>query len=164
MTFDLPQSELTLIAELDRATAMLARIRGFLAQFPLDSVEDYERAAALPSFRALRRDEQSYQALWLRLHARLLQLHKHDHHQVQSDLRRIESERSLALRTFDLDLRAHAQEVRERRGLETPPPPEPIRQVTGSSPGRNEPCPCGSGQKYKRCCGNPLAATLPSAA
>ena len=20
-------------------------------------------------------------------------------------------------------------------------------------PGRNEPCPCGSGQKYKRCCG-----------
>jgi hypothetical protein len=22
--------------------------------------------------------------------------------------------------------------------------------------GRNQPCPCGSGQKYKRCCGNPL--------
>jgi hypothetical protein len=22
--------------------------------------------------------------------------------------------------------------------------------------GRNQPCPCGSGKKYKRCCGNPL--------
>ena len=25
-------------------------------------------------------------------------------------------------------------------------------------PGRNDPCPCGSGRKYKRCCGNPLEA------
>jgi uncharacterized protein len=25
--------------------------------------------------------------------------------------------------------------------------------------GRNEPCPCGSGKKFKRCCGNPSAAT-----
>jgi len=24
----------------------------------------------------------------------------------------------------------------------------------GREPGRNEPCPCGSGRKYKRCCGN----------
>lgn len=31
------------------------------------------------------------------------------------------------------------------------PPRVPIR-VT-APPGRNEPCPCGSGQKYKRCCG-----------
>ena len=23
--------------------------------------------------------------------------------------------------------------------------------------GRNEPCPCGSGKKFKRCCGGPLA-------
>ena len=22
------------------------------------------------------------------------------------------------------------------------------------SPGRNEPCPCGSGRKFKHCCGN----------
>jgi len=33
-----------------------------------------------------------------------------------------------------------------------PPPPEPIR---GSSKvGRNAPCPCGSGLKYKKCCGS----------
>lgn len=32
-----------------------------------------------------------------------------------------------------------------------PPPVEPIR--SGEKPGRNEPCPCGSGKKYKQCCG-----------
>jgi len=36
------------------------------------------------------------------------------------------------------------------------PPPEerklPIRK-TGPTPGRNDPCPCGSGKKYKNCCG-----------
>jgi hypothetical protein len=26
-------------------------------------------------------------------------------------------------------------------------------QRTGVRPGRNDPCPCGSGKKYKRCCG-----------
>ncbi len=24
--------------------------------------------------------------------------------------------------------------------------------------GRNDPCPCGSGKKYKKCCGSPKAA------
>ena len=32
-----------------------------------------------------------------------------------------------------------------------PPPTEPIR--TDTKPDRNQPCPCGSGKKYKRCCG-----------
>ncbi|WP_252183383.1 SEC-C metal-binding domain-containing protein [Rossellomorea vietnamensis] len=31
------------------------------------------------------------------------------------------------------------------------PVPEPVRG--GPSVGRNEPCPCGSGKKYKKCCG-----------
>jgi uncharacterized protein len=26
------------------------------------------------------------------------------------------------------------------------------RSATGSKPGRNDPCPCGSGKKYKKCC------------
>ena len=30
--------------------------------------------------------------------------------------------------------------------------------VTGGEPGRNAPCPCGSGKKYKRCHGAPAAA------
>jgi hypothetical protein len=32
-----------------------------------------------------------------------------------------------------------------------PPSATPVRRV---KVGRNEPCPCGSGKKYKRCCGN----------
>lgn len=30
---------------------------------------------------------------------------------------------------------------------------EPVRIPARRLPGRNDPCPCGSGQKYKRCCG-----------
>lgn len=29
--------------------------------------------------------------------------------------------------------------------------PAPFRSTSGK-PGRNDPCPCGSGKKYKRCC------------
>ena len=28
--------------------------------------------------------------------------------------------------------------------------------VKGKEPGRNDPCPCGSGKKYKKCCGRGL--------
>jgi preprotein translocase subunit SecA len=31
-------------------------------------------------------------------------------------------------------------------------PPEPVRRAEPKV-GRNDPCPCGSGKKYKRCCG-----------
>ncbi len=31
-----------------------------------------------------------------------------------------------------------------------PPPVDTIR--AGAKPKRNEPCPCGSGKKYKQCC------------
>ncbi|MEG2355650.1 MAG: SEC-C metal-binding domain-containing protein, partial [Clostridia bacterium] len=29
----------------------------------------------------------------------------------------------------------------------------PTRMSTPGAPGRNQPCPCGSGKKYKHCCG-----------
>lgn len=32
-----------------------------------------------------------------------------------------------------------------------PPPVEPIQ--SDAKPGRNDKCPCGSGKKYKQCCG-----------
>jgi len=35
---------------------------------------------------------------------------------------------------------------------DTPSPPEPIRREQPKV-GRNDPCPCGSGKKYKKCCG-----------
>jgi hypothetical protein len=31
--------------------------------------------------------------------------------------------------------------------------PQPVTRE--SEPGRNDPCPCGSGKKYKKCCGSP---------
>jgi preprotein translocase subunit SecA len=33
------------------------------------------------------------------------------------------------------------------------PAPQPIRHAAGHEIGRNDPCPCGSGKKYKKCCG-----------
>jgi SWIM/SEC-C metal-binding protein len=30
----------------------------------------------------------------------------------------------------------------------------PVRAKAERRPGRNEPCPCGSGLKYKKCCGS----------
>ena len=34
------------------------------------------------------------------------------------------------------------------------PPPGPQEQLKADkNPGRNDPCPCGSGKKYKKCCG-----------
>ena len=32
-------------------------------------------------------------------------------------------------------------------------PPKPIRRTVKKKVGRNDPCPCGSGKKYKKCCG-----------
>ncbi len=49
------------------------------------------------------------------------------------------------------------KEKRVRTGLPgedeepLPPPVEPIH--TDKAVGRNDPCPCGSGKKYKKCCG-----------
>jgi SEC-C motif len=39
---------------------------------------------------------------------------------------------------------------------------QPVRLPV--EPGRNTICPCGSGAKFKRCCGNPVAAILTTAA
>ena len=43
------------------------------------------------------------------------------------------------------------------RDLDLPPPPllqaDAPRLPGASGPGRNDPCPCGSGKKFKKCCG-----------
>ncbi len=31
--------------------------------------------------------------------------------------------------------------------------PDKYRLKSDETPGRNDPCPCGSGKKYKKCCG-----------
>lgn len=42
-----------------------------------------------------------------------------------------------------------------------PAPPAPVRR--GVKTGPNEPCPCGSGKKYKKCHGSPTATARPAA-
>lgn len=40
----------------------------------------------------------------------------------------------------------------DRTGFALPPPAKPVRR-SGPKVGANTPCPCGSGRKYKKCCG-----------
>jgi len=40
----------------------------------------------------------------------------------------------------------------ETKLLKNTPPVDPI--TSDEVPGRNDPCPCGSGRKYKKCCGS----------
>jgi uncharacterized protein YecA (UPF0149 family) len=41
-------------------------------------------------------------------------------------------------------------------------PPIPIVEHSPKT-GRNDPCPCGSGKKYKKCCGNPAKGQVTTA-
>lgn len=54
----------------------------------------------------------------------------------------------------------HDREDKERDykkqlpGEDETPLPEPVEPISAEEePGRNDPCPCGSGKKYKKCCG-----------
>ncbi len=48
--------------------------------------------------------------------------------------------------------RKQEQELRMSHGEEEAAKPKPVKRKTKKI-GRNEPCPCGSGKKYKKCCG-----------
>jgi uncharacterized protein YecA (UPF0149 family) len=66
----------------------------------------------------------------------------------------VPSETRLVMFAIDERLRLHGlQPVFETEGEEAEeeaaPPPKPA----SSTPGRNDPCPCGSGKKYKKCHG-----------
>ena len=51
------------------------------------------------------------------------------------------------------DARESRGELPAEPGRSTPPlKREPVRTPTGAKVGRNDPCPCGSGKKYKKCC------------
>jgi preprotein translocase subunit SecA len=43
--------------------------------------------------------------------------------------------------------------VQVKKEGQPPPPPPKAAVPSGKTPGRNDPCPCGSGKKYKKCCG-----------
>ncbi len=62
------------------------------------------------------------------------------------------SESGAFKKTFDIvgitdeDIRQVIEEIQREK-------PEQESLEVGSRTGRNEPCPCGSGKKYKKCCG-----------
>jgi len=59
----------------------------------------------------------------------------------------------LALACVSDDVRAEAiATFREMEGEETD---DGARLAKRMKVGRNEPCPCGNGKKYKKCCGGP---------
>jgi preprotein translocase subunit SecA len=60
----------------------------------------------------------------------------------------------------ELNAFLHAQEMMEQNQTQHPMPPETMGDAPKQKPvtadpkvGRNDPCPCGSGKKYKKCCG-----------
>ena len=61
-----------------------------------------------------------------------------------------------------IEKRYDKQQEQKRRdnltvsGDDAPVPDAPVEQAKAdAAPGRNDPCPCGSGKKYKKCCGKP---------
>jgi hypothetical protein len=80
----------------------------------------------------------------------------------------------MALAEHQLAQRYREQGLAGFTGVPTPPPApapmasncKPAPTVPAPTPSfpRNAPCRCGSGAKYKRCCGNPAAADLKKAA
>ena len=52
------------------------------------------------------------------------------------------------------DSREKQQQIRAGLpGAEEEPLPPPVKPIhTDTNVGRNDPCPCGSGKKYKKCC------------
>ncbi|MFH1781669.1 MAG: preprotein translocase subunit SecA [Patescibacteria group bacterium] len=49
--------------------------------------------------------------------------------------------------------KAPAKNMQEKKSANVPIPSEKTRDAEGNKVGRNDPCPCGSGKKYKKCCG-----------
>ena len=81
---------------------------------------------------------------------------------------REEDERTRQERLAELTRRAMAlkergsgprEESDEDLGREPAERLEPIRRDDGKE-GRNDPCPCGSGRKYKKCCGKPTGGIV----
>jgi len=67
------------------------------------------------------------------------------------DARTIKSESPRATITDDSSSTPHQKAAEQSNRGDADVKPEPIRHL-GPKVGRNDPCPCGSGKKYKSCC------------
>jgi uncharacterized protein YchJ len=136
------QAQEFLEAELQHAERQLVRVRRIAALMQadleaagLDEVAVYEKLAAHKAYRQLQRDEVTYQQVWLRVHRHLTRL--------APPAQPKQTENAIP---FDQAMAA-LRHVAESK-------PQPYRKPP--TPGPNQPCLCGSGVKYKKCCGNPL--------
>jgi len=91
--------------------------------------------------------------------------------QKSVDRARAQAHRLLHRCTAEFSKLQAERKAAESKTAESAPPPikfakKPVTQETQSQPpgtARNAPCPCGSGQKHKRCCGKGVAAVLNAA-
>ena len=60
---------------------------------------------------------------------------------------------SLVRRACGLSRKAIAKGIREIQDGEVREAPKQKPIINDDKIGRNDPCPCGSGKKYKKCCG-----------
>jgi len=69
--------------------------------------------------------------------------------------RRLEKERlqEISRRRRSKEEIEQEKEILEKAKAERSKNPEKFRIIAEKKPGRNDPCPCGSGKKYKHCCG-----------
>jgi preprotein translocase subunit SecA len=78
-------------------------------------------------------------------------------HRIQEDvvqkLFTVEIARESTASLADLEGQKRAQQVMLSRGGEAIEAEQPVAKRHNDKIGRNDPCPCGSGRKYKRCCG-----------
>ena len=78
-------------------------------------------------------------------------------HRVQEDvvqkLFTVEIARESTARVAEMEIQQRPQRVVLSHGAQTTEPERPTTKRQADKVGRNDPCPCGSGRKYKRCCG-----------
>ena len=132
-----------LTAELAHAERQLARLRRIastmqadLAAQGLDEVAVYEKLALSRAYRQLERDQFTYQQVWLRVHRHLTRL--------------VPLANSPVAEPAGIPINELMASLRPSLSAK----PEPYRKPP--TPGPNQKCLCGSNNKYKKCCGNPL--------
>jgi uncharacterized protein YchJ len=79
--------------------------------------------------------------------------------QMRADGVDIEDQEAVQRYIAEYNLRRMGQKSADRSGLGGSSPPIPIVERSPKI-GRNDPCPCGSGRKYKKCCGGVKKASI----
>jgi preprotein translocase subunit SecA len=78
-------------------------------------------------------------------------------HRVQEDvvqkLFTVEIARESTAGMAEMEIQQRPQRVVLSHGAQPTEPERPAAKRQVDKVGRNDPCPCGSGRKYKRCCG-----------